>query len=485
MRRLCNPKPHEACGIIGIFSNDPTRHVSTQIYDGLVALQHRGQESAGIFTCTANRITGYKNLGMVNQVFTDRILMGLFGDVAIGHVRYGTVGSDFLECAQPFLFDLHSYGQNFALAFNGTLTNFIKLKKKYREKGHVFSTSTDTEILAHVIASNLMETKDDFFEALELSMHELDGSYSLVLLNEKKELFGMRDPLGFKPLALGRVPQQNLEVIASESVAIDTLNGEFIRNIEPGEIIKIDKSGITSKQVLKLENHAFCMFEFVYFARPDSVFDNRCVYEVREKLGRCLARDYPVDADIVVPVPDSGRTAASGYSIESGIPLREGLIKNRYIHRTFIMPGQEYREILVRHKLNPIRNIIEGKDLILVDDSIVRGTTTKRIIRMLKQFGARKVHCRISCPPIISCCYMGIDFPTSSELVAPSRTVEEIGQFLEADSLQYQRLDGLLEAIGLPESELCTACLTGKYKLRESIDLKELEEELKNNHIVV
>ncbi|MFX1449908.1 MAG: amidophosphoribosyltransferase [Promethearchaeota archaeon] len=482
---MCNHKPHESCGIIGIYSNNPNRHVSKQIYDGLLSLQHRGQESAGIFTSVANRITGYKNLGLVNQVFSERILMGLFGSVAIGHVRYGTVGSSNLECAQPFLFESHSNGHNFSLAFNGTLTNFITLKKKYREMGHIFSTSTDTEVIAHIIAKNLIKTDNNFFKALELSMQELDGSYSLVLLNEKNELYGLKDPLGFKPLALGRVPDQDLEVIASESIAIDTLEGDFIRNLEPGEIIKIDNSGVISKQVYKLPNHAFCMFEFVYFARPDSIFYDRTVYEVREKLGKILARDYPIDADIIVPVPDSGRTAASGYSIESGIPLREGLIKNRYIHRTFIMPGQNYRDLAVRYKLNPIRTLIEGKDLVLVDDSIVRGTTTKRIVKMLKSFGANKVHVRISCPPIINSCYMGIDFPTTSELIAPSKTIEQIRQFIEADSLYYQTIDGLLEAIGLPETELCTACLTGKYKLRSSIDLKELEEEIHNQHALI
>ncbi len=478
-------KPRESCGVIGIYSNIPSHHVSKQVYDGLLALQHRGQESAGIFTNVANRITGYKEIGLVNQVFSERILMGLFGSVAIGHVRYGTVGASSLDCAQPFLFESHSNGNSFCLAFNGTLTNFIRLKKKYREKGHVFSTSTDTEVIAHIIAKNLLETNNDFLKALELSMQELDGSYSLVILNEKKELYGLRDPLGFKPLALGRVPDQDLEVIASESIAIDTLEGDFIRNLEPGEIIKIDDTGISSKQVYKLPTHAFCMFEFVYFARPDSIFYGKTVYEVREKLGKILARDFPVDADVVVPVPDSGRTAASGFSLESGIPLREGLIKNRYIHRTFIMPGQNYRDLAVRYKLNPIKSLIEGKDLILVDDSIVRGTTTKRIVRMLKNFGANKVHVRISCPPIINSCYMGIDFPTTSELIAPSKTIEEIRKFIDADTLQYQTLNGLLEALDLPEAELCTACLTGKYKLRGSIDLKELEKELHNQHALI
>ncbi|MHA1376760.1 MAG: amidophosphoribosyltransferase [Candidatus Helarchaeota archaeon] len=478
-------KPRDACGVIGVFSNNPNRHVSKQVYDGLLALQHRGQESAGIFTNSANRVTGYKNLGFVNQVFNERILMGLFGSVAIGHVRYGTVGTSTLDCAQPFLFESHGNGQNFALAFNGTLTNFIKLKKKYREYGHVFSTSTDTEVIAHIIAKNLLHTNNEYMKALQLTMNELDGSYSIVILNEKNELYGVRDPLGFKPLALGRVPNLDLEVIASESIAIEAIEGEYIRDIQPGEIIKIDKSGINSLRVFNLPQNAFCMFEYVYFARPDSIFDDRCVYEVREKLGRILARNFPVSADLVVPVPDSGRTAASGFSLESGIPLREGLMKNRYIHRTFIMPVQDYREIAVRYKLNPIRSLIDGKDLVLVDDSIVRGTTTKRIIRMLKKFGAKKVHVRISCPPIISCCYMGIDFPTTSELIAQSKTVEEIRKFLEADSLHYQTIEGLLEAIGLPETKLCTACITGKYKLRNSIDLGELEKELGDQKIVI
>ncbi|MFX0132212.1 MAG: amidophosphoribosyltransferase [Candidatus Hodarchaeota archaeon] len=482
---MCDYKPHEACGVIGIYSNDPNRHVSKQVYDGLLAVQHRGQESAGIFTNVANRLSGYKALGLVNQVFNERILMGLFGSVAIGHVRYGTVGTNTIEGAQPFLFETHGNGNNFCLAFNGTLTNFIQLKKKYREQGHVFSTSTDTEVIAQIIAKNLIKTNDNFFKAMELAMQELNGSYSLVLLNDKNELYGMRDPLGFKPLGIGRIPDLDLEIIASESIAIEALDGDFHRNIEPGEIIKIDNSGITSKQVYKLPEHAFCMFEFVYFARPDSIFNGRCVYEVRERLGRNLARNFPVDADVVVPVPDSGRTAASGFSLESGIPLREGLMKNRYIHRTFIMPGQTYREIAVRYKMNPIRNLIAGKDLVLVDDSIVRGTTTKRIVRMLKKFGANKVHVRISCPPIMNSCYMGIDFPTTSELIAPQKTLEEIRQFIEADSLQYQTIDGLLDSISLPESELCTACISGRYKLRSSVDLKELEKSIHNQQALI
>ncbi|MHA1786215.1 MAG: amidophosphoribosyltransferase [Candidatus Helarchaeota archaeon] len=476
-------KPREQCGIIGIHSPDSSFQVSRFVFDGLMALQHRGQESAGIYTHAGRRINGYKNMGLVHEVFTERILTGIFGHIAIGHVRYSTTSTSTLDNAQPFHFQSPLRGNSFAIAFNGTLTNFIQLQKKYRERGHVFYTSTDTEVIAHIIASKLNEHDQDWIEALKDTMSILDGSYSLTILNENDELYGIRDPLGFKPLCFGHVKDPNLTVIASESVAIDSLDGKLERSIKPGEIVKIDKSGIYFEQAVTSENQAFCMFEFVYFSRPDSIIDGVSVYDVREQLGEYLAKNDDLNADVVVPIPDSGRTAAAGYSAASGIPLREGLMKNRYVHRTFIMPAQGFRERSVRLKLNPVLSQVKGKNVVLIDDTIVRATTARRIVRMLREAGANKVHLRISCPPIVSSCYMGIDFPTRRELVASTKTVEEIAKFIGVDSLKYQSIEDLVKCCKLPRNKLCLACLNGKYPVKTPIDFDMLENELGKSRV--
>lgn len=473
----CKNKIRDACGVVGVFAKNKNKHVAHDVYNALLALQHRGQESAGIYTCTNNLIKGIKGMGLVSEVFKidNHKLQGLFGNSAIGHVRYSTAGYSTIENAQPMLFE--SPHMKFTLALNGQLTNFIELKKEYREMGHIFATTTDTEVIAHVIAKNVLET-GDYFEGIKATMNILDGSYSCTLLNDMGELYGFKDPVGFKPLCFGETDDDRY-IIASESVAVDVLRGHLVKNLKPGEIVKIDSEGIVSFTMgPKAKRHGFCVFEFVYFARPDTRFDGVCVYDVRENLGRNLWHSHPVDADVVVPIPDSGRTAASGLSIESGIPLREGLMKNRYVHRTFIMPSQSLRDLAVYLKLNPVVTQIKGKDVILVDDSIVRGTTCKQIVKLLKDAGARRVHLRISCPPLKYGCYMGIDFPNKTDLIASRMEVEDIRKFIGADSLGYQTLEGLVEATGMRREELCLACLTGDYPLRKSPDLEGLTQEL-------
>ena len=464
----------EHCGVVALSAPQKTIQVSRYTFDGLVALQHRGQESAGIYVYNGKNIKGHKGLGLVSEVFSRSLLSSLMGNVAIGHVRYSTTAKSDLENAQPYHFT--STYANFAIAFNGTISNFLSLRRELEEKGHVFTSDSDTEVIAHLIAANLLEV-EDYMDALTLTMKQLEGAYSLVLLSDNGEIYGVRDPLGFKPLCLGWLPQNDIYAMASETAAIDTLGGEFISDISPGEIVRVADGEVTRRTAISLKRHARCMFEFVYFSRPDSVFDGVPVYEARERLGRILYKLHPADADLVVPVPDSGRSAATGYSEESGIPMAEGLMKNRYVWRTFIMPVQAHREKQVRLKFNPVKSIVKDREIVLVDDSIVRSTTIKQIVAMLKRAGAKKVHVRVSCPPIIAACYMGIDFPTRRELIAASHTVEEICRFIGADSLGYMTIEGLIEGIGLPESELCIACLNGRYPI-ENIDVELLEKTL-------
>ncbi len=465
---------NEKCGVIALSSSHKDIHVSRYVFDGLIALQHRGQESAGIYVYNGKIIDGYKGLGLVSEVFSTNTLSCLMGNVAIGHVRYSTTAKSDLNNAQPYHFS--STYANFALAFNGTISNFLSLRKMLEDKGHIFTSDSDTEVIAHLVANNLLEV-EDYMDALTLAIGQLKGAYSIVLLTETGDVYAVRDPLGFKPLCLGVIPQKDIYVVASETAAVDTLGGELLSDVIPGEIVRVSEGEITRRKAVKLDRHARCMFEYVYFSRPDSVFDGISVHKARERLGRILYRLHPAEADLVVPVPDSGRSAATGYSEESGIPIAEGLMKNRYVWRTFIMPLQSYRENQVRLKFNPVKSVIEGRDIVLIDDSIVRATTMRQIVHMLKKAGARKVHVRISCPPIIAACYMGIDFPTRRELIAANHTVDEICKFIGADSLGYMTIEGLLEGIGLPEKELCLACVNGKYPI-ESIDIELLEKTL-------
>jgi len=463
----------EKCGVIGIRIR--SGNAAHQIFQGLYALQHRGQESSGIFVYNGRELKGHKAMGMVAEVFDDRILTRLSGCIGIGHVRYSTTASSSIQEAQPLLYD--ESGRGFALAFNGTISNFLEVRSSLKDSGYRFSTHTDTEVLAYCIAEGYRET-NDYFKAFGRCMDILDGSFSLVLVTDKGELYGVRDPVGFKPLCLGANESRGLYVVASESVAEDVLGARNIGEIKPGEVVRISEGKIEKQIVRNSPRHAMCMFEYVYFSRPDSIINGVGVYDARLRLGRNLARTWPKEADMVVPVPDSGRTAASGYAQELSSPLVEGLMKNRYVWRTFIMPKQEVRELSVRLKLNPVRSVLNNKDIVLMDDTIVRGTTMRRVVGQLRKAGVRHIHVGISCPPVVSSCFMGVDFPTNRELIASQRSVEEIRRYIKADSLGYQTLEGLVDAIGIPKSELCLACLTAEYPLKRKPDVALLEREL-------
>lgn len=442
----------ENCAVLGIRSNE---EVFDSIYSGLYSLQHRGQESAGIATYT-DEINLHKEMGLVPDVFGG---VHLEGNLGIGHVRYSTTGESGVENAQPVMIN-YAKG-SFAIAHNGNLANSEELRSVLERRGSVFSTTTDTEIIAQLIAQEHLKT-DSFVEGIKSAMNYLRGAYSIVILREG-QLIAVRDPWAIRPLALGGLNDDY--VIASESCAFDALGVKFIRDLKPSEILVIGNK--LDSYFGRKERTAHCMFEYVYFARPDSVMDGRAVYEVRKNLGRILAREAPVKADMVVPIPDSGITVAIGYAQESGIPYGEGLIKNRYLGRTFIMPDQGERELGVKIKLNPIKSEIDDKSLVVLDDSIVRGTTINRIIRILRGKGAREVHVRISCPPVRFPCYYGIDMQSVEEFAAKKKTIEEIRKDIDADSLAYTSLEGLIKAIGLPKEKLCLACLTGDYPVRE------------------
>ncbi|MBN2250786.1 MAG: amidophosphoribosyltransferase [Candidatus Altiarchaeota archaeon] len=443
----------EKCAVFGIRS---TCEVFDSIYYGLYALQHRGQESAGIATYADGKINLHKDLGLVTEVFRNVLLEGKSG---VGHVRYSTCGGLGVENSQPLLIK-YSEG-SFAIAHNGNLVNTKELRTILERRGSVFTTSSDTEIIAQLIVKEQLKT-GDFIEGIKSAMNHLKGAYSLVILKEDK-VIAARDPWGFRPLVLGK--SDKAYAVASETCALDCLEMEVIRDVKPSEIIVI---GDTIESFYgKKEQSAHCMFEYVYFARHDSLVNDRYVYEVRRNLGRILAKEAPAEADLVVAVPDSGITAAIGFSQGSGISYGEGLMKNRYYGRTFIMPRQKDRENGVKIKLNPIKSEIRGKRIVLVDDSIVRGTTVKRIIKMLRDFGAKEIHVRISCPPIRYPCYYGIDMQTYEEFIAQKKKIDDIGKEINADSLAYISLDGLIDAIGLAREKLCLACLTGDYPIKE------------------
>nr|MDO8111138.1 amidophosphoribosyltransferase [Candidatus Sigynarchaeota archaeon] len=478
----------EQCGVLGMLSDERIMNVAQFIYTGLMALQHRGQEAAGIAIMRQGRpIARYRDVGLVNDVLSPEKITGLLGNIALGHVRYGTVASSSnVQCAQPWFFQSNEV--NFAIVFNGTITNYAPLRKRLEEKGHIFTTDVDTEVISHLIAANF-ETSADWIEIIKILMHILDGSYAIIIMTEQGDLYGFRDPMGFKPLCYGEFVAGNgdearIQVMASETCAIDALSGKVLGHVMPGEIIHLEMGKPPhSEAIMRSERHALCMFEFVYFANNTSELDGISVYDVRKKLGKNLAKIDPVESTnaIVVPVPDSGRSAALGYSQASNIPFEEALIKNRYITRTFIMPGQDKRRSLVNLKLFPDKKTIKGKDIILIDDSIVRGTTTEKIVRLLKANGAKSVHLRISCPPIRYPCYMGIDFPTRHELMASCHPVDEICKKLGADSLIYQSMEGLIDSIGLQKEELCMACLDKDYPLKNPPCLDLLEETFTKN----
>jgi amidophosphoribosyltransferase len=449
---------HDECGVVGVFAHP---EASKLAYLGLYALQHRGQESAGIISTDGIDLFPHKAMGQVYEIFQPDVLAKLPGPAAIGHTRYSTAGDKALLNAQPIAIDCNK--GKVALAHNGNLTNAAEWRRKLEHRGSIFQTNSDTEVIVHLLARSPARNLSG---ALGDALNQVEGAYSLVVLTPE-EMYAVRDPRGFRPLVLGNLPGTNgapdTWLVASETCAFDLLSANYVREVEPGEMVRISRAGIESIRFAPEKQHQQCIFEHVYFSRPDSVIFGRSVNESREMLGRLLAREHPVEADVVVPVPDSGVPAAVGYAMESRIPFRMGFIRNHYIGRTFIEPSQAIRDFGVKLKLNPVRELIAGKRVILVDDSIVRGTTSRKIVRMVRGSGAREVHVRISCPPTISPCYYGVDTPTREELIASSHSPAEICKFIEADSLGYLSLAGMRNAVHDTAGNFCTACYTGVY----------------------
>lgn len=449
-------KLHEECGVIGIHAPGVPL-ISQMVCYGLIALQHRGQESAGIAVLKDNKMQYYKEMGLVQEVFSNEILDRLPADIGIGHVRYSTTGESYVSNAQPLV--VRYKGGSIALAHNGNLVNAGEIREKLEDEGSIFQTSIDTEVIANLIARNYhMGMKEAVIE----SVKEIKGSFALVIIIDNM-LIGVRDRNGLRPLSLAKI--DGGYVLASETCAHDVVGAEFVRDIEPGEVVIIDSSGIESMRFAENCRKAVCSFEYVYFARPDSIIDGRNVFVTRKEAGKILARENPVDADMVIAVPDSGTAAAIGYAEESGIPFDVGLIKNKYMGRTFIQPDQKSRELAVRLKLNAMKDNINGKRLILIDDSIVRGTTSAKLVKTLKDAGASEVHIRVCSPPVTHSCYFGIDTPNRQQLIGAIKTVEEIREMIGADSLAYLSAEGLVKGIGLPKCELCTACFDGDYPM--------------------
>jgi len=463
-----NIKHH--CGVFGVFNHPEAARIT---YLGLFALQHRGEEAAGICTSDGKVLHLHKGKGLVGDVFTEDPGAKLPGVHAIGHVRYSTTGASTLLNTQPYKVD-YSRGQ-LAVAHNGNLVNAQMLRAELEAYGSIFNTTMDSEIFVHLMAKPAYKSCE---EAVMGSVKRLEGAYSVTILNEN-QLIAVRDPHGFRPLCFGKLGKGY--VIASETCAFDLIEADFIREVQPGEVLVIDKNGPRSFFPFAEDppQMAQCIFEHVYFARPDSTIFRDSVAMVREKLGRRLAREHPVKADIVVPVPDSGNFSAMGFAKESGIPLSYGFTRNHYIGRTFINPAQQSRSVKVKIKLNPIREVVEGKRVIVVDDSIVRGNTARSRVHLLRRAGAREVHMRISCPPHISPCYYGIDFPSKEELLASNNSVEEIKKFLKVDSLGYLSIDGMLEATSHPKSDFCTACFSERYPTQIYDDADKLKLEKK------
>ena len=464
-------KFREECGVVAVYAHP---EAETLAYLGLHALQHRGQESAGIVTSNGLTLNTHKAMGLVADIFTEETLARLRGTLAIGHTRYSTAGDSALLNAQPIM--VQSNKGMMALAHNGNLVNALEIRHRLEAQGSIFQTSSDTEVLVHLIALSKEHTLP---EAMADALRRVEGAFSLVMISPDR-IFAARDPRGFRPLAMGRMPalageKQDTIVFASETCAFDLIGATYERDVRPGELIVVGPEGITSRIYATPATQSSCIFEHVYFSRPDSMVFGRPVQDSREELGRQLARESPADADIVVPVPDSGVTAAMGYASESGIPFRFGLIRNHYVGRTFIEPRQSVRDFGVKLKLNPVRSILEGKRVVLIDDSIVRGTTSRKIVRMIRSAGAKEVHMRISCPPTISPCFYGVDTPSKKELIAANKSVEEIREFIGAESLAYLSLEGMKKACGDGEkTTYCTACYTGVYPTNW-VDVEEIQ----------
>jgi len=444
----------DKCGVFGVWGPDDSAH---RVYIGLFAQQHRGQESAGIAVSDGETLNTHTGMGLVPEVFPESILSKLHGKAGIGHNRYSTTGSSNLSNAQP-LTERYVGGQ-VSVAHNGNLINAELLRKSYEQRGHIFHTTTDTEIIIHLLASHHLSKEDPLVESL---LH-LQGAYSLVFLFADR-IEAVRDPWGWRPLVLGET-SDGYACVASETVAFDAMGAKYIREVEPGEIVTLSDSGVTSRRYADRQPSAHCIFEHVYFSNPSSKVFGDTVQIVREKLGETLAKESPVEADYVIPMPDSGRSAALGYARASNIPYREGIVPNRYVGRTFIQPDQKERTAAVQLKLNVVPDVVSGKRIVVVDDSIVRGTTTRGKMTQLRRAGAKEIHLRISCPPIRHACYFGIDFPDPSKLIANSRSIEEIREFLDVDSLQYLSLEGMLSCVSRPPGQYCSACFTGDYRL--------------------
>ncbi|WAH39306.1 amidophosphoribosyltransferase [Alicyclobacillus dauci] len=464
-------RPQEECGVFGIYAHSKS---SALTYYGLVALQHRGQEAAGIASTDGNRMYSHKGLGLLADVFKQGELENLNGHAAIGHVRYSTAGANTIQNAQPITLSTHT--RNFAIAHNGNLVNAKWLRIRLEQEGSLFQTTTDTEVIAHLIAK---ANADSLADAVEAAAKQITGGFAVVILGND-ELIAVRDPLGLRPMVLGQLG--DAYVVASESCALETIGATLVRDVEPGELIHIGPDGMSSRRFAVRRQRRMCTFEHVYFARPDSDVDGWNVHTVRKRLGRILAKLHPADGDIVIGVPDSSISAAAGYAEESRIPYEMGLIKNKYIARTFIQPSQELRDTGVRLKLNAVRSIVEGKRVVLIDDSIVRGTTSRRIVQLLRSAGASEVHVRISSPPYVSPCHYGIDTATADQLIASTHDVGEICGMIEADSLAFLTVDELMEGFGFSGTTnvpFCNACFTRNYPT-ELVDsgLKEAHHEL-------
>jgi amidophosphoribosyltransferase len=456
----------EKCGLFGVYHHPEAAKLT---YLGLYALQHRGQESSGIVSSDGNTLHAEIGMGLVADVFNERRLAKLPGHMAIGHNRYSTTGSSLLRNAQPMV--IGYAGGSLAIAHNGNLVNAMEIRRDLEQQGAIFRSTTDTEVIVHLIARSA-ETKlaDQVVDALR----KVQGAYSLLLMTEK-EMIGVRDSFGFRPLVVGRLADETF-ILSSETCALDLIEAEYVRDVEPGEMVVIRDDGVEFFRPFPQTRHAFCIFEFIYFARPDSIIFEKNVYPIRKALGKQLAREAYVEADVVVPVPDSGVPAALGFAEEARIPFEMGLIRNHYVGRTFIEPQQSIRHFGTKVKLNPVKQFLRGKRVVVVDDSIVRGTTGQKIVTMLKNAGAKEVHVRISSPPTISPCFYGIDTPSKRELIAANQSVEETRDFLGADSLAYLSLHGLLQTVSPDGHRFCTACFTGDYPAGSpSEDLLQLE----------
>jgi amidophosphoribosyltransferase len=453
----------ESCGVFGVYA--PGEDVARLTFFALFALQHRGQESAGIATSNGKRLQVYAEMGLVSQVFTEDSLSQLSGDFAIGHNRYSTRGSNRITNVQPIV--VGKGANTIAVAHNGNIVNAEHLYKELCDQGYTFRSSTDTEVLANLILSSPAK---DWVDKIRYAMHRLQGVYSLTLLTSRS-LYGVRDPLGVRPLCLGTI--NGGWVLASESCALDHIGASFLREVEPGEIVVINENGLNSYRE-EVDRKALCVFEYIYFARPDSVINGRLLYPARQAMGEMLAQEHPVDADLVMGVPDSATAAAIGYARYSGIPLCEGLLKNRYVGRTFIEPDQRIRDLGVRLKFNPLPQMLDGQRLVVIDDSIVRGTTTPKVVKLLRRAGAKEVHMRICAPPIRYPCFFGVDMASRWELIAAQKTIPEVRDFIGADSLGYLSIDGLIKAIGLPKDIFCLACFTGDYPIPVQIEMDKL-----------